>query len=227
MNISQVNPYLANDLLRTLGPEVGSQLFPKLELVTLKVGDEIFRPGDALEHVYFPVDCLLSVVSQVSDGKTVEATMVGINGLAPIDILVGIKQATSTLVVQISGRALRVPTKLFEEQLNPRLRELLAPFAFNWFRTSLQTPGCLVYHSSDRRLARWLLTVQDSIRRSDFSLTHEYLATMVGVQRPTVSLSMKTLADSGAISYRYGKITIVDRELLIDAACDCYEAAAD
>jgi len=226
MNTSVTNPFLANDLLRTLGPEFGQQLFPKLELVTLKVGDQVTGIGDALEFVYFPVDCLLSVVSQVADGKTVEATMVGVNGLAPVDLLVGIKQATSTLVVQISGRALRIPAKLFEEHLDARLRELLAPFAFNWLRTSLQTPGCLVYHSSDRRLARWLLTVQDSIKRSEFSLTHEYLATMVGVQRPTVSLSMKTLADSGAISYRYGKITIVDRQRLIDAACDCYDAVA-
>jgi len=227
MNISQVNLFLANDLLSTLGPEVGSQLFPSLELVNLQVGHEIAMPGDALEHVYFPIDCLLSVVSQVSDGKTVEATMVGANGLAPIDSLLGIRQATSALVVQISGRALRIPIKLFEDHLDARLRELLAPFAFTWQRTSAQTPGCLVYHSSDKRLARWLLTVQDCIKRSEFSLTHEYLATMMGVQRPTVSLAMKTLADSGAISYHYGKITIVDRQRLIDAACDCYSAWTD
>ena len=79
-----------------------------------------------------------------------------------------------------------------------------------------------MFHHSDMRLARWLLVVQDSIMADEFPLTHEYLATMLGVQRPTVSLSMKTLADRGAISYRYGKITILDRQVLIDAACECY-----
>src|SRR4051812_22507109 len=123
MNISITNPFLANDLLRALGPRVGPQLFPRLELVNLRVATEIVRLGDAIEHVYFPVDCLLSVVSQLSDGKTVESTMVGANGMAPIDSLLNIRQATSTLVVQIGGRALRIHAELFEKQLDSRLRE--------------------------------------------------------------------------------------------------------
>jgi CRP-like cAMP-binding protein len=226
LNQTESNPYNQNDLLRLLPRDAKEAFLKALDLVKMPLGEEVVRADGPLQYVHFPIDCLLSVVSQVSDGKTVETMMIGLDGLACIESLLDIPRASSTVVVQVAGQAFRMPARQFSAFLNEGLRSHFAPYAFTWLRTAALTSGCLAFHQSDKRLARWLLVVMDSLKSDHFAITHEYLGTMLGVQRPTVSLSMKALADKGALSYRYGKVTIVDREALIAAACECYTSVA-
>jgi hypothetical protein len=172
MNALSGSPYTQNLLLQTL-PEARKQDFLHgLEIVRMLLGLEVVRVEAPLEFVYFPVSCLLSVVSLVRDGQTVETMMVGRRGMACIESLMDVTRASSTLVVQISGQAFRMPVSQFSEFLDSGLRAHFAPFAFTWLRTAALTSGCLVFHHSDMRLARWLLVVLDSMMSDEFPLTH-------------------------------------------------------
>lgn len=184
------------------------------------------EPGEAVRWVYFPVDCIISVVKVMRNGTEIEVETVGREGLTAVQALLDDAPARALSFVQIAGEALRVPfpvvARLYSEA--PAFRSLVESYVSALLDAMAQTIACNRLHYVSERCARWLLTTYDRLGRSDFALTHEALATMLGVRRAGVTIAAQGLQQAGWISYSRGRFTIVDPEGLATASCECYAA---
>jgi CRP-like cAMP-binding protein len=192
--------------------------------VPLNLGDRLVHVGDVPSHAYFPIEGVISIVSTTDRGESVEVAAVGREGLAG-GIAAGVPaQSPFDLVVQVPGAALRLDGVRLWQHIDQS-----ADFRLRWLRhlhmlmmQIAQTAVCNRYHASTRRLARWLLTIADRAGRETIPLTHEFAAMMVGGNRPRVSVAMRSLRERHLVMHRRGQLTILDRQGLTDAACECY-----
>jgi CRP-like cAMP-binding protein len=177
-----------------------------------------------LEYAYFPNDGLLSLVVVLADGKTVEAGIVGKEGLVGIPALAGLSRSPLREVVQITGDGLRISATTLRELLTttPELRHELERFTVVLGLQVAQTAGCNRLHGVEQRLARWLLMAQDRVSSASLPLTHDFLATMLGTDRPSVSLAAGVLQKAKVIEYGRGSVKILNRAELERIACECY-----
>jgi CRP-like cAMP-binding protein len=213
-----------NQLLAALKPEDYQRLIPHLEVVSLTAKQILFQPGDRITHVYFPLEAIISLVSVMEDGSTVEVALIGKEGLVGAPTIIGDGITSYQAIVQIAGSALRFNSELFKTELNhsPSLQERLLIYLQALFVQVAQGAVCNRLHTIDQRLARWLLTVQDGIQTNEFYLTQEFIAEMIGIRRSSVTVAAGTLQQAGMIQYSRGRITILDREKLESATCECY-----
>jgi len=197
-------------------------------IVTLASGAVTFDAGVAYDWVLFPIDCVLSVVAVLADGQGCEVGTIGNEGTAGIPIALGARALRST-ICQVAGRSGRMSTHAFLDAFDryPGCRELVraSEIARSFFVEQLVV--CNTIHTIEKRCARWLLSLADRKATDTYALTHEYLALMLGVRRPSVTLAERNLQTLGAITYRHGIIRIVDRALLESLACECYRVTAD
>ncbi len=178
------------------------------------------------EFIYFPIDCLVSLVVTLESGDMVEAATIGNDGYVGISTVLGIEPARLTAMVQIAGEAFRMPVDAFQALMNiPELRSRLQAYASRALATISQSVACMAFHPVQERLARWLLLVRDGLQHDEFPLTQDFLAVMLGVHRPTVTIAVRILESAGVISHRRGVIKIVDVPALQDASCECYEVS--
>ncbi|HEV3009552.1 MAG TPA: Crp/Fnr family transcriptional regulator, partial [Burkholderiales bacterium] len=183
------------------------------------------EPGDALRHVYFPLDCLISLLAAVDGGEDdLEVGLVGREGLAGMPLALGNLTSPVRELVQGSGSALRMPAKRFVEELarTPNLRRLVDRCIFVAMSTAMQIAACNRSHVLEARLARWLLMVRDRLGRNEFYLTQDFLARMMGVRRAGVTEAASALQQRKMIDYRRGKVRLLDAGALRAAACSCY-----
>ena len=187
---------------------------------------ELYDVGDPITHVYFPIQGVVSIVKDLEDGNIVEVSTVGCEGFVSINVLLGSFTATSRTLVQIPGAGFRMKARAFSELLDeaPKLREVGMRYTLALMNQIAQSAACNRMHDVDARCARWLLMTHDRVGADSFPLTQEFLAQMLGVHRPTVSLTAQMLQRAGLISYVRGIITITDRAGLEAASCDCYAA---
>jgi CRP-like cAMP-binding protein len=217
-----------NALLTSLSRQVQEEIRPDLELVELARDAVLYREGDPIAFVYFPTDSILSIVVSVPDGHAVETMAVSHDGFLGISCYLGRADARQTAIVQIGGKALRMTVAAFGQHLESAgFRSALGYYVDRAIAGAGQATACLAFHPLEQRLARWLLLVQDRINRKDLPLTHEFLAQMLGVQRPTVTIALGLLQQEGVIGHRRGAISVIDRAGLQKLACDCYETSAD
>jgi CRP-like cAMP-binding protein len=184
------------------------------------------QPGDEVERVLFPVSGTLSIIAEPGgDGRRVEAATVGREGVANVHAALGSRVAGQQLVGQVAGEAIGIEVETFGKFVaeDDRLRELVNGYVEAVFAQTVLSVACNALHQLNERCARWLLVTHDRVDSDEFELTHGLLATMLGVTRPSVSVAAKTLQAAGLITYRRGRITIVDREGLEEASCPCYE----
>ncbi len=195
-----------------------------LESVTLTFGDTLYEPGERITHVYFPGDSLVSLLSVVAPGKAAEVGLVGREGMVGFPIALGSAESSLLAVVQGTGTALRMKSAFFRKQFggNPTLQREIFRFTHLLMTQIAQTAACNRYHVVDARLARWLLMTRDRLNSSQFVLTHEFLAKMLGVRREGVTQSAGELQLRKLIGYSRGKISILDQKGLEARACNCY-----
>ena len=197
---------------------------PHLEYVELPDHLVLHEAGAKLDFAYFPNRGLISFVVAMEDGKTAEAGVVGNEGFAGIPAAVGLSRSPLQAVVQISGDGFRVEVEALQKILEsaPHLQLLLSRFAVVQGMQVAQTAACNRLHEIEQRLARWLLMAQDRVDSGVLPITHDFLATMLGTNRSSVSLAAAALRKKNLIRYTPGAVTIVNHKKLEALACECY-----
>ncbi|MEA3062832.1 MAG: hypothetical protein QOJ94_2613 [Sphingomonadales bacterium] len=219
--------FASNRLLSTFSPADRLLIEAAAGAVELKRGEVLFEPGAEVPATHFPAaGTVVAIVVGVVDGRTVEVATIGKEGAVGGIVSGGKAPAFARAVVQIPGKALKVDLKALEaaKGRSPHLRDLFARYSDALLAQVMQSVACNAFHPLEARCCRWLLTAQDRAGGDDISLTQEYLAEMLGVQRTTVSAVARSLQGQGLIRYRRGSIHILERDAIEGRACECYEA---
>jgi CRP-like cAMP-binding protein len=214
----------ANRLLASLAPADFGALQPHLESVDLPLGKILYEAGDTVQYAYFPHDAILSLVAVLADGNTPEMTTIGREGMLGLIDCLGTRDSFGRYSVQLPGTASRIAIErlLPAMEASPRMRETLLRYVQALVAQTFQIVACNAVHPVEARCCRWILMIHDRVERDELPLTHEFLAEMLGVQRPTVSIVARTLQTAGLITQRRGVITVSDRPGLEEVACECY-----
>jgi CRP-like cAMP-binding protein len=213
-----------NKILATIAGEELEEIRPHLELVTLDLHTPLITPREPIRFVYFPVTLLGSLVTVLSDGSTVEAGTVGREGMTGIPVMLSASVTSMETVVQVGGDAFRVESALVKQLFDrgKSFHNLVNRYIHALFVIASQSTACNGRHPVNERLARWLLMSADGIGSDNIAITHEYLATMLGVRRPGVTEAATKLQAQGLIRYKRGGVQIIDRAGLEAASCECY-----
>jgi CRP-like cAMP-binding protein len=201
-----------------------ASLRPHLEYVSLPNHLVLHEAGRKLEFACFPNRGLISLVVVMKDGKTAEAGIVGNEGFTGTLAAVGLRRSPLQAVVQITGDGFRVEVGALQNTLKfaPNLQLMLSRYAAIQAMQVAQTAACNRLHDIGQRLARWLLMTQDRVDSGSLPITHDFLATMLGTDRPTVSMAAGVLQRKKLIAYTRGAVKIVNRKKLENSACECY-----
>jgi len=220
-------PPPANLLLAALPAEVFSRIAPALDVVPLKLKEILHPVGEPIRHVYFPAGGFCSIVTVLADGTMVEVATIGREGALGVSAHGdgGVARA-ATMVQGAADICYRMTGDRFRDEMrrHDAFYNLVTRFADALVGFVMQSTACNAIHSVEQRLARWLLLAHDRMGRDDFPLTQEFAAMMLGASRPTVTVVAGTLQKAGLITYHRGHVTIVDREHLEEASCECYRA---
>lgn len=213
-----------NQLLLALPEATWQRLVPRMRKVNLTLGQILYEPGELIHTIYFPNQAMVSLVKIMADGSTIEAGLVGNEGIVGYPVYLGGKDDTSRAVVQISGNAIALDAATLKAEFDrhEQLATLLLRYTQAFLAQVSQTAACNRFHPTEERLARWLLQSQDAARAADLDLTQDFLSSMLGTRRASITLAAGRLQQAGLIQYNRGHITILDREALEAAACECY-----
>lgn len=225
ISLSPERPELAeNRLLSCLPQPEREHLLALMQTIQLRPKQIIQLSGESIGMVYFPITAVLSLVSILADGSSVEIGAVSNEGMAGLPALLGAGAQPFEMVVQIPGTALCMHSAAFSHAAHicPRLEDLLLRYTQVFLDQIAQGTACRAHHSIRQRLAKWLLTTHDGVRADQFPVTQQFLGQMLGVGRPRVSLAAGAFQRAGLITYCRGAITIVDRPRLEAEACECY-----
>ena len=218
------NP-VKNQLLAVLPQEEYERLNAYLETVFLKLKQNLYLPNEPIEYIYFVNSGVASLLNLMEDGTAVEVATIGNEGMVGLPVFLGADRIPGQAMVQIPGDALRMKADVFKDKVTPGspLHDLLQRYTQTLFNQIAQSAACNRLHSVEERMCRWLLMTQDRVGQNAFVLTQEFLSQMLGVRRPTVSIAASILQKAGLIRYSRGNITILDREGLENASCECYK----
>jgi CRP-like cAMP-binding protein len=213
-----------NYLLTALSPEERGRVFPHLQLVNMPLGNVIYEPGDALKHVYFPLNCIVSLLYVMTNGQSAEISVVGQDGIIGVALFMGGETTSSRAVVQSAGYAYRLNTQRFKNEFrrNAGLHVSLLRYTQALITQMSQTVVCNRYHTVDQQLCRWLLLSLDRLYSNQLVMTQELIGNMLGVRRPGATLAAKKLEKAGVIEYQGGHITVLNRPKLEALSCECY-----
>jgi CRP-like cAMP-binding protein len=213
-----------NWLLRALPPHEYELVAPHLERVRLETGRVVIDVNTPIEHVYFPEIGVISSLSVMADGSAVETATIGPEGMAGMALFHGVDQTPEHAFVQVPGEGNRIAADAFQALLPsvPTLSTMLHRYAVALLTLVGQNAGCNRKHSVLRRCARWLLMTHDRVQHDQFEITHHSLSQKLGVRRASVTEAALALSEAGAIEYRRGIVSVVDRAALERAACECY-----
>ncbi|MBA3645402.1 MAG: Crp/Fnr family transcriptional regulator [Gemmatimonadaceae bacterium] len=213
-----------NRLIVRLPPDERTAFEGCLETIPLKVKDLLFEPDQPHDYVYFPHNGVISLVTVLRDGDLIEAMTVGKEGFAGLAIFHGANSSACRGICQVSGYVSRITVQDFRRcmDLAPEMKRLLHRYAQYVFETVSQSAACNRLHVIEQRCARWLLMTHDRVGRDDFDLTQEFLAEMLAVRRPGVTVAIGILVSRGLIGHGRGTIRIIDRAGLEQASCECY-----
>ena len=217
---------LKNNLLATLSSDDYALLAGHLTQVDLEKGRLLYDPGDKIDTVYFPIDCVISLMTLMESGAAIESATVGREGGVGLLAAISPRQSLSRAIVQVPGRCARVGVGPIAEVCarSPALRSMIERHNDALFGHAIQSVACNALHSVEARFCRWLLSCRDRIDSDTINLTQEFLADMLGVQRTTVTAVAGALQAKGLIRYRRGVVDILDRPGIEAMACECYGA---
>lgn len=213
-----------NHLFQALPAEARERVFPKLELVEIPLGHVLHESGAALQHVYFPIDAIVSLLYVMENGASVEIAVVGNEGMVGVALFMGGETTPNRAVVQSSGYAYRLRGQLLKEEFSRSgaLQHLLLRYTQALLTQMAQTAVCNRHHTVDQQLCRWLLMSLDRLSTNKLVMTQDLIANMLGVRREGVTQAAGKLQGRGLIEYQRGRITVIDRPGLERACCECY-----
>ncbi len=214
-----------NLLLASLSAAESKRLRPHLEPVPLPLGHVVYESGRMLDHVYFPTTAIVSLLYVLEDGASAEIAVVGNEGLVGISLFMGGETTPSRAVVQSAGNAFRLAAEYLRQEFgrSGSMQHLLLRYTQSLITQMAQTAVCNRHHSVDQQLCRWLLLSLDRLPANELVMTQELIANMLGVRREGVTAAAGKLQDAGVISYRRGRIKVLDRPKLEGMSCECYE----
>lgn len=218
------NGLLTNKLLTELAGEAFTRLLPFLEPVSLTCGEDLYGYGESIDLVYFPETAVLSHLHLLSDGSTVEAALIGNEGLAGLSAIFNSPRPSYWTQVVLAGSALRVKAEVVREEFGRggAMQQLLLGYASTRIAQLSQRAVCNGRHSVEERLCSWLLMMHDRAGDNELPLTHEQIARHLGTRRAGITEVATTLRERAIISYKRGHLRILDRQSLEAAACECY-----
>jgi CRP-like cAMP-binding protein len=219
-----VDPSQQNHLLAALSAEERVRIVPHLRLVSMPLGKVLYEPGDLQHYVYFPADCIVSLLYVMENGASAEIAVVGNEGLIGISLFMGGETTPSRAIVQSAGKAYRLDGQRLKDEFHRsgNLQLLLLRYTQSLITQMAQTAVCNRHHSVHQQLCRWLLLSLDRLSSNELVMTQELIANMLGVRREGVTEAAGKLQKLGAIRYQRGRITVLDRPALEHLCCECY-----
>ena len=219
------HPNTPNHLLKSLEPDAFDRVAKDLTRVKLRQKQVVYRPDQPIDHVFFPENSVLCLMTVMSNGDTIEAATVGREGASWISATVGAPSMPCETIVAIEGEALRLAIGDLARAVkqNSHFRDVLTEYSHALLIASMRTSACNGLHGLQERCARWILTTVDRVGSERFRVTREFLAQLLGTNRPLVSVMLSTLKEAGILRVDGHWVTVADRSRLKDAACECYE----
>lgn len=215
-----------NLLLAALPDNEYQRLLPALEPFALEHGKVLYEIDEPIEYVYFPFQAVVSLVTQMNDGKIIEVALVGNEGVTGLAFLLGQKNSAERAIVQIPDGGVRIKANIILKEFmqGNGLHSIFLRYLNSLLRQVAQTAACNASHTIEERLSRWLLMCHDRVDSDQINLTQEFIAEMLGTRRATVNVGAINLQSAGLIKYNRGRIQITDRPGLEGFSCECYEA---
>jgi CRP-like cAMP-binding protein len=213
-----------NGILHALAPAERDRLYPHLQRVPMTLGAVVYEPGARLRHIYFPTDCIISLLYVLENGASAEIAVVGREGAVGVSLFMGGETTPSRAVVQSPGHAYRLSGVRLKQEFgrHGQLLQLLLRYTQSLITQMAQTAVCNRHHALDQQLCRWLLLSLDRLETNELKMTQELIASMLGVRREGVTEAAGRLQKLGVIRYSRGKIVVLDRKRLEGLSCECY-----
>jgi CRP-like cAMP-binding protein len=213
-----------NNLLTSLMASAGEHFYSSMELVSLETGDVLYESESKIRYAYFPTTSIVSLIHTMEDGASNEIAAVGNEGIVGVPLFMGSETTHSQAVVRSSGHAFRLKSALLLQEFNcsPAIQMLLLRYTQALFAQISHTAACNRHHSVHQQLSRWLLSSLDRQASTTLNVTHESIASMLGVRRESITEEAGKLQSSGIIQYARGHITVIDRPRLEAQTCECY-----
>jgi len=214
-----------NRLLNELPADVYARMLANLEAVDMPLGKVLYESGEKMRDVYFPTNCIVSLLYEMENGAQAEIAVIGNEGIVGLALFMGGESTPNRAVVQSAGCAYRLSSAAIKKEfgLNGPLLRLLLLYTQSLITQMSQTAVCNRHHSLDKQLCRWLLLSLDRLNSNELVMTQELIANMLGVRREGVTVAAGDLQDAGLISYQRGRITVLDRPGLEKRVCECYQ----
>ncbi|OFV94260.1 MAG: hypothetical protein A3I78_02540 [Gammaproteobacteria bacterium RIFCSPLOWO2_02_FULL_56_15] len=218
-----------NQILAALSREETKDLLPSLELISLRPGEILYRPGAPMRYVYFPLNSVVYLLASMGGGRTVEVNLIGEEGMLGLRAVLGAKTSGKLAAVHIPGSCLRIKANVIQAQFKRcgGLHDRLLRYTRYLLCQISQTAACNRGHLVEQRLARWLLMVHDRAKKDEFPITHALLSDMLGTPRSEVTLAAGMFRKADIVRYVRGRITILNRRKLESTACQCYRIVSD
>lgn len=215
---------LRNRILAALSEDARHRILPKLTRVDMSLGEVIYESGQSIEYIYFPIDCIVSLLYETISGSSAEISVVGREGMIGVSVVMGSDSTPNRLVVQSKGIAYRMLATELKQEFNAQseIRILTLRFTQALITQMSQTAVCNRHHAIEQQLCRWLLLSLDRLDTDRLDMTQELIANMLGVRREGVTEAAGKLQRLGIIEYRRGHITVLDRKKLEAHSCECY-----
>jgi len=214
-----------NHLLNSLKGDAFERVAKRLRRVTLRTKEVVYKPNERIDHILFPENAVVCLMTVMSNGDTIEAATVGREGATWISASVGAPSMPCETIVVIEGTALRLPIADLDRELkeNGHFRDVLTEYSHALLVASMRTSACNGLHRLQERCARWMLMTLDRVDADRFAVTKEFLAQLLGTNRPTVSVLVSALEKAGILNVEGREVTLADRDRLKEAACECYD----
>jgi CRP-like cAMP-binding protein len=221
---TQRNDVQSNQLLGALETASRKRVDPHLEPIKLKLGDLVCEAGGLLKHAYFPQGTVLSLLTVLEDGSAIETANIGREGAFGLFAAMYSRVSFNRCLVQLEGGMVRCPIELLQSEFkhSEHVRDLFVSYSETLLSQVQQTVACNAMHSTEEKICRWLLMMHDRAEGEVLAYTHEFLSHMLGANRKSVTLAAQSMQAAGLISYRRGRIQILDRPGLEKASCECY-----
>jgi hypothetical protein len=215
----------ANKLLRLLKPPAYQRVVPHLKPATLLAKQVLYKPNEPIHTIYFPDNAVICQMAVMTNGDTLETATVGLEGASWISASIGAPSMPCETIVAIGGDAHALDIGDLDREMaeNEHFRDVLTQYSHALLIHSMRMTGCAGLHSLAQRCARWILTTLDRVPEDRFSITHEFLAMLLGASRPSVSVVIEDFRRDGILRVERGRVFMGDRERLLKVSCDCYE----